>query len=349
VKYAAIAPTFREVVPVQVKITKAGNILIQTMSVTQLMENIRERSKTKLGKKLYNGDQTTMLRDVEAMLALHKKKKETLPYFKEKYGDDVGETYRNFLNTLFGLMTKDQQNLNPMFETEGVRYSSNVFKSRRLDRINHTARLVGRPALPFGYEQVKVNLFPVGLPEGDIRGVATPSPAITPEMDAADRAANREKNTLVEKIASTLQSGKPYVFRGPDGRDFLFTRSSKPNQPFQVTHRDKQGPMADTPIYSLDSLASDAGPEISEILSADRPDIPDDTGFNTEYSNRVFLYEMKGRPAGPKAVPSGFLQSKSGGRYGISAFDRILTEKEINDFELKPIGFRESLDEWLKQ
>jgi hypothetical protein len=134
------------------------------MSVTQLMENIRERSKTKLGKKLYNGDQTTMLRDVEAMLALHKKKKETLPYFKEKYGDDVGETYRNFLNTLFGLMTKDQQGINPMFETEGVKYSSNVFKSRRLDRINHTARLVGRPALPFGYDQVKVNLFPVGVP-----------------------------------------------------------------------------------------------------------------------------------------------------------------------------------------
>ena len=164
VKYAAIAPTFREVVPVQVKITAAGNILIQTMSVTQLMENIRERSKTKLGKKLYNGDQTAMLRDVEAMLALHKKKKETLPYFKEKYGDDVGETYRNFLNTLFGLMTKDQHKLNPMFETEGVKYSSNVFKSRRLDRINHTARLVGRPALPFGYDQVKVNLFPVGVP-----------------------------------------------------------------------------------------------------------------------------------------------------------------------------------------
>jgi hypothetical protein len=164
VKYAAIAPTFREVVPVQVKITKAGNILIQTMSVTQLMENIRERSKTKLGKKLYNGDQTTMLRDVEAMLALHKKKKETLPYFKEKYGDDVGMAYRNFLNTLFGLMTKEQQGINPMFETEGVKYSSNVFKSRRLDRINHTARLVGRPALPFGYDQVKANLFPVGVP-----------------------------------------------------------------------------------------------------------------------------------------------------------------------------------------
>jgi hypothetical protein len=77
----------------------------------------------------------------------------------------VGETYRNFLNTLFGLMTKDQHKLNPMFETEGVKYSSNVFKSRRLDRINHTARLTGRPFLPFGYEQVKANLFPVGVPE----------------------------------------------------------------------------------------------------------------------------------------------------------------------------------------
>lgn len=164
VKYASLAPTFREVVPVGVKITKAGNIIVETMSVTQLMENIRERAGTKRGKRLYNGDQIEMLRDVEASLDLHRKGQRTDAYFAEKYGEGRGPEFKNFVNTLFGLMTPDQQNMNPLFMEDTVKSSTNVFKSRRVDRINQTARLQGRPALPFGYEQVKGNWFPQGDP-----------------------------------------------------------------------------------------------------------------------------------------------------------------------------------------
>jgi len=164
VRYEGVAPTFREVVPVEVVITQAGNILIQTMSVTQLVENIRERAGTKLGKKLYNGDQKAIREDIENVLALHRQGKRTDAYFAEKYGEGDGPSHKNFVNTLFGLMTKAQQDINPLFNEEGIKYSSNVFKSRRLDRINHTAKLVGRPALPFGYTEVKENWFPLGIP-----------------------------------------------------------------------------------------------------------------------------------------------------------------------------------------
>ena len=171
-------------------------------------------------------------------------------------------------------------------------------------------------------------------------GVKRSSPVVSEsESMSAEADAQRERDGLVSRIISTLESGKPYVFRGPDGRDFLFTRSSKPDHPFQVTHRDKDGPMADTPVYSLQTLWRDASPEIAEIMAATRPDIPDDTGFNTSYGGRTFLYELRGRPAGPNAVPPGFVKSNKGGRYGIGEFSRILTQEEIESFELKPVGF----------
>jgi hypothetical protein len=164
VRYDGIAPTFREVVPVSIVITSKGNIIVQTMSVTQLMENIRERAGTKLGKRLYKGDQIEMLRDVEESLKLHRQGRKTDSYFEEKYGEANGKEYKNFVNTLFGEMTPGQRDINPLFAVENVTKRSNVFKSRRLDRINHTARLVGRPALYFGYELVKKNHFPIGVP-----------------------------------------------------------------------------------------------------------------------------------------------------------------------------------------
>lgn len=165
VSYEAIAPTFREVVPVAVKITKAGNIIIETMSVTQLMENIRTRADSKMGKRLYNGNAVEILRDVEAVLGLHKKGLRTDTYFAEKYGEGAGPEYKKFANLGFGLMTKAQQDINPLFNSENISAKTNVFKSRRLDRINQTAKLQGRPALPFGYTQVKENWFPLGMPE----------------------------------------------------------------------------------------------------------------------------------------------------------------------------------------
>lgn len=164
VKYASLSPTFREVVPLAVRVTKAGNIIIETMSVTQLMENVRTRAESKMGKRLYNGSAVEIMRDVEAVLELHKQRKRTDDYFKGKYGEGAGPEHKNFINLVFGLMTKEQQSYNPLFESEKIDSKTNVFKSRRLDRINQTAKLQGRPALPFGYTQVKENWFPLGLP-----------------------------------------------------------------------------------------------------------------------------------------------------------------------------------------
>jgi hypothetical protein len=179
------------------------------MSVTQLVENVRTRAGTKLGKQFYNGDQNAMMRDVENVLALHRQGKRTDAYFAEKYGEGDGLEHKKFINTLFGLMTKAQQDINPLFVEEGIGYSSNVFKSRRLDRINHSAKLQGRPALPFGYTEVKGNYFPLGIPSGDIRGIATPSPAIASDIPRIS--VQRPASGVIATKANLLPGGRAEV------------------------------------------------------------------------------------------------------------------------------------------
>jgi hypothetical protein len=66
-------------------------------------------------------------------------------------------------------MTRAQMEKNPLFAEDGIRGKENVFKSRRLDRINQTTKMQGKAALPFGYMQVKENLLPFGIPESALR------------------------------------------------------------------------------------------------------------------------------------------------------------------------------------
>lgn len=165
---------------------------------------------------------------------------------------------------------------------------------------------------------------------------------LNPNENAAERDADREREGVLNDVVTTLESGKPYVFRGKDFK-ILFTKSSKPGVAYQATYVGNDGkPSADYEFSSLDDVAKNGISELASITAETRPDIPDDTGFNTAYNGRTFLYELRGRPAGPGAVPPGFLKSNEGGKYGIAEFDRILTAKEISDFELKPIGFKEA-------
>lgn len=162
-QYGSLEATLREFAPAGVKITAKGNILISLLSVTQLMQNVETRAKSKRGMELYDGNQLAILADVQAVLDLHKINHPTDGYFRDKYGPR-GETYKRFINTIFGLMTKEQQNINPMFLEDSVNYSSNVYKTYRLDRISQVTRLQGGMKLPFSFTHIKANYFPNGAP-----------------------------------------------------------------------------------------------------------------------------------------------------------------------------------------
>jgi hypothetical protein len=129
----------------------------------RFVENIRKRAKTPLGKELYKGNENAIRDDAEAVMAMHRQGKTTDAYFAQKYGEIEGIKRKNFINTVFGLMTEEQRTINPLFESEKVK-NEGVYKTYRLDRINQTTRLQGRTPLPFSYTSVKANLFPNGEP-----------------------------------------------------------------------------------------------------------------------------------------------------------------------------------------
>lgn len=171
--YDGISLTFRESVPVGVSTTKAGNILIHFFSVTKFRENIKARAKSARGKRLYGGNEVAILDDAQAVMNLHKQGLTTDQYFVEKYGPQSAPEYKNFINTVFGLMTKKQQEINPLFEADRVGEKDGVYRTYRLDRINQTTKLDGVP-MTFVYPSARdnklpppimLNHFPNGVPE----------------------------------------------------------------------------------------------------------------------------------------------------------------------------------------
>ena len=78
--------------------------------------------------------------------------------FQDKYGDKNGEKYRNFVNSLFGLMRKDQRLLNPLFDELKLPERDAVVRSRRVDRINQNSKLTDGSKFPFDYQKTVANL-----------------------------------------------------------------------------------------------------------------------------------------------------------------------------------------------
>lgn len=180
VRYATLAPTLRDVVPVAVIPTKQGNLNIGLMSVTQLEANIADRTASKRGKSLYSGNREQVMTDVAEVMEMHRQDVRTDSYFENKYGATKGPEYKNFINTIFGVMTPSQRDINPLFEADKINEKQNVYKTYRVDRISQATRLDPnvKVPMPFIYNSVKLNLMPNGLPTLDAAGnpVAVPTP-----------------------------------------------------------------------------------------------------------------------------------------------------------------------------
>ena len=162
VRYASLEATLRETVPVGMSVTKNGNILVHLMSVDQLHKNVTARAASKRGQELYNGNTEVIKQDIAAMMDLHATNTKTDKYYQDKYGAKWQE-HQQFINTIFGQMTKEQRNINPMFEADKIK-DGNVYRTYRLDRISKATKMDGTP-MPFGYDYVKVNYFPDGFTE----------------------------------------------------------------------------------------------------------------------------------------------------------------------------------------
>jgi hypothetical protein len=162
VRYATLEATLRETVPTGFSITKGGNILVHLMNVEQLHRNITTRAASKRGQSLYQGNTEAIKQDISAMMDLHASNTKTDKYYQDKYGARWQE-HQQFVNTIFGQMTKEQASINPMFDADKIK-DGNIYRTYRLDRISKATKMDGTE-MPFDYEKVKVNYLPDGVIE----------------------------------------------------------------------------------------------------------------------------------------------------------------------------------------
>lgn len=167
--YKTLKATLRQVTPVSWSITKDGNLILGLMSVTQLKSNVDTRISSKTGQKLYQGNRAKLMVDVGRVMELHNKGQRTDSYFDEQYGAAKSQQYKNFVNSVFGLISKKQGEANPIFSEENLRSGNGVYKTYRADRISQATKMTG-DKYPFQYDFVVQNMMPNGLPTLDDQG-----------------------------------------------------------------------------------------------------------------------------------------------------------------------------------
>lgn len=201
-RYDQIKPQLRDVVPYGVEISKDGNILIRVMSTNQLFANASEKSASKRGRALYDGNMETILRDVNAVIDSHGKNQPTDAYFKDKYGGQW-EQHKSFINSVFGNVGAGQKDINPLVASDRV---DAVVKSYRLDRMNKATQLVGSTQLPYQNNLVKINYLPEGEPIMDANGEPKDL-RYTPKYEPSTEQARQMPESLDADYMKAVDSG----------------------------------------------------------------------------------------------------------------------------------------------
>lgn len=122
--------TERTETPMSIKITKDGNVVVNTISQEKLQRNAVEA--VKAGKaSLWGNDYQALWKDIWTYLDNHA---------QGVAGDanGLGADKRDFINSLFGQFTKEQRAVNPLLQEVSERRARNsgIVQSRRLDRTN---------------------------------------------------------------------------------------------------------------------------------------------------------------------------------------------------------------------
>lgn len=211
VRYASLEATLRDVVPTAFSVTKQGNILVHLMSVDQLNANIEKRAASKSGDRLYGSNTELIKQDIAAMMDLHAENKVTDGHYQGKYGANWKQ-HKDFINTVFGLMTKEQRSYNPMFDADKIG-DGGVFRTYRADRISRAVKDHATP-MPMGYEHIKVNLLPEGVPAAVEARYTEELRRRTGQMPEVERIPGKTKRIPeVTDAAQKLKEGKKSDYR----------------------------------------------------------------------------------------------------------------------------------------
>lgn len=146
-KYRSLAGDWRTETPYAIFISKAGNVLLRTMSREKLMANAQDLIAKGRGK-LWNDSLPALVADIDTYLANHAAGKPG--------ADGIGTEKRDAINALFGINTAVNQRSNPLLETSPK--APVVIRSRRLDRANRLTPV--EEYFPTNYQLLNSNFRP---------------------------------------------------------------------------------------------------------------------------------------------------------------------------------------------
>jgi hypothetical protein len=148
-RYRSLSGDWRTEAPYAIAVTKAGNIIVRTMSKEKLVSNAEALIKRGQGK-LWGDNIGALVGDIDTYLANHAA--------GQPGGTGIGEAKRDVINELFGIAKKGMEGVNPLFDTL-PRRSPVVIRSRRIDRMNRVAPVEGE-RFPTNYEMIRANRRP---------------------------------------------------------------------------------------------------------------------------------------------------------------------------------------------
>ncbi len=161
-KYKALAPKIRDVVPFGFRITKDGNFLATTISVSRIFDKINDWAKPNRNRlNLWNGDTNALWEDILHVLTNHQKGE------RGEVGLDVDPAMamlkKDRINDIFNLFDKATESKNPDRSVSKTRKGQDsidrVIMGMRMDRVNDF-QISNAQKLPVDYGKIKENYMP---------------------------------------------------------------------------------------------------------------------------------------------------------------------------------------------
>ena len=139
-----------------------GRLYLVGMDMIQLKKNVERAAKSNIAKKTLKISRADILNDIDNVAQLHAKNQVTDDYFKSKDPKNW-EKRKNFINSVQGLLTESQKQINPMFNKRNLDKVSGIYRTFAWDRLGEKIQWTGEIAVPYGpnsYYNLRDNLMP---------------------------------------------------------------------------------------------------------------------------------------------------------------------------------------------
>ena len=150
------------------------------------------------------------------------------------------------------------------------------------------------------------------------------------------------KDRQIKEFRDELVQNGSLARTTKNGNQVILHKSSKRPDALQITTIGEDGvPIGDAEHTDISEAIRDFRSRI-DLSERRRADLPDVAPF-LDKGDVLFVYEPRLRPVDIGTIPkAGFVGQREGGKWGRAVFDRPLSEKELSDYELNPIGFEDT-------